>query len=86
MNITLNPVQFLTLYNSVSKDSSPEAKEVKNKMDSILLEVLSSSEEVDKNRKFGLWMKKEREKLSQLEDKLDSINNNVKKKNHTARR
>ena len=85
MNISLNPAQFLTLYNSVTKDSSVEAKEVKNKMDSILLEALVSSDDVNNNAKFGLWMKKEKEKLNELQDKLNSIKQ-IPKKNQQARK
>ena len=85
MNISLNPAQFLTLYNSVTKDSSVEAKEVKNKMDSILLEALVSSDDAHNNAKFGLWMKKEKEKLNELQDKLNSIKQ-IPKKNQQARK
>lgn len=74
MNISLNPEQFLTLYRSIATDEAPAAKEVKDKMDSILLEALRTVDDASNATKFSAWIKQEKEKVLELEDKLKSMN------------
>jgi len=73
MNITLSPEQFLTVYNAVITNPSLEAQEVKNKMDSVIIEALSTIDDSQNHSKFSHWIKKEKEKVVAMEVELKSI-------------
>jgi len=73
MNVQLNPEQFLAVYNSITSIASIEAKEVKIKMESVILEALTIIDDSSNQSKFSHWMKKEKEKLNALEDQLKLI-------------
>lgn len=73
MNLNLSPSQFLVMYGMVLKDSSPEALEIRAKMESVLLEALSTIDDAKNQDKFVHWIKKEEEKVSALTNELKSI-------------
>ena len=73
MNIQLSPEQFLTVYSSLLTNTSIEAKEIKNKMDSVLLDALSTIDDATNQSKFTHWMKKEKERVTAMNDELQSI-------------
>ena len=73
MNVTLNPTQFLTVYDLLTKCSLPDAKEVKSKMDLIILEALTTADSVKNDVRFTHWKKQEIEKIDALKNELKSI-------------
>lgn len=79
MILSLNPEQFLTVYYSVSLNSSLTAQEIKAKMDTQLLDALSFVDDSKNQSKFSTWVKFEKEKLDTLEKELKTIKtkNNV---------
>jgi len=77
MNIQLNPEQFLAVYSSLLTNASIEAKEIKSKMDSVLLDALSTIDDSTNQNKFAHWMKKEKEKVTALNDELQTIKNST---------
>lgn len=77
MNLTLNPEQFLAVYNCINTAMSPPAQEVKSKMDLILLNVLSSIDDSKNQAKFDSWMKQEAAKVESLKTDLKMINSTI---------
>lgn len=73
MNIILNPEQFLKIYTTLVINQSIEMVEVKNKMESIILEALSTINNSNNQLKFFHWIEKEKEKIVELENKLKLI-------------
>ena len=73
MIVNLNPQQFLAVYNSLTVDSSLTAKEVKSKMDLVLIEALSSVDDSKSQLKFSNWTKQEEKKVEALKTELASI-------------
>ena len=77
MILSLNPEQFLAIYNSVNTNSSLTAQEIKSKMDLILLNALSLINDSKNQSRLDNWMKQEKEKVENLESELKSIRNLV---------
>lgn len=77
MILSLNPEQFLAIYNSVNTNSSLTAQEIKSKMDLILLDALSLINDSKNQSRLDNWMKQEKEKVENLESELKSIRNLV---------
>ena len=75
MILSLNPEQFLAIYNSVNTNSSLTAQEIKSKMDLILLDALSLINDSKNQSRLDNWMKQEKEKVENLESELKSIRN-----------
>ncbi len=73
MILDLNPEQFLLVYNHVSSNLSSPAQELKMKMESPLLEALSSIDDTKNQSRFSSWMKQEKEKVVHLENDLKNI-------------
>ena len=73
MVLNLNPQQFLAVYNSLTIDTSLTAKEVKSKMDLVLIEALSSVDDSKSQLKFNSWTKQEEKKVEALKTELASI-------------
>lgn len=73
MNISLSPEQFIAVYNSIIVNPSREAYEVRSKMQSIILDALSTIDDSTNHNKFSHWMKKEQERLTDLQNELNSI-------------
>jgi len=73
MILSLNPQQFLAVYNSVTINSSLTSQEVKSKMELILLDALSQIDDSKNQNKFDHWIKQEKEKVSSLENELKMI-------------
>jgi hypothetical protein len=74
MNLNLTPQQFLAIYDSLSSDAT-SSKEVKHKMNSMLLDALSIVDDSKNQNKFGNWIKQEKEKVEGLQTELKSIRN-----------
>lgn len=77
MNINLSPAQFLTVYNCLSDLKTLEAQEIKNKMNAVLVDALSSIDDVDSHNKFNHWFKKEKEKVNTLQEQLNTIDDGI---------
>lgn len=77
MILNLSAEQFLLVYNKVLADPTQPALDLKNKMDSLLLDVLSSIEDAKNKTKFSTWIKQEQDRVSSLKDELKSINENI---------
>jgi hypothetical protein len=77
MILSLNPEQFLAIYNSVNTNSSLTAQEIKSKMDLILLDALSLINDSKNQSRLDNWMKQEKGKVENLESELKSIRNLV---------
>lgn len=73
MILNLNPEQFLLVYNRISDNSNLTAQDLKSKMDAMLLEALSSIDDVKLKSKFSTWIKQEKEKVDHLESELKNI-------------
>lgn len=73
MNLNLSPNQFLAMYGMVLKECSPEAIELRIKMEAVLLDALSMIDDAKNQDKFVHWIKKEEEKVSALATDLKSI-------------
>jgi hypothetical protein len=73
MKLTLSPEQFLAVYNCVTVNQGLTAQEVKSKMDLVLLDALSSIDEVQNQSKFSHWAKQEEDKISNLQHELKTI-------------
>lgn len=73
MIVNLNPQQFLAVYNSLTADPSLTAKEVKSKMDLVLIEALSNVDESKGQLKFNNWAKQEERKVEALKTELASM-------------
>lgn len=73
MILNLNSEQFLAVYTCIASSSSLTAQEVKSKMDVILLEALSSTDDSKNQSKFDHWMKQEKERVEGLKTELKTI-------------
>lgn len=77
MILSLNAEQFLLVYNKVSDNPAPSAQELKNKMDTILLDALSLIEDSKNQTKFSSWIKQEQERITFLNSELKIIKENI---------
>jgi len=77
MILSLNPQQFLAVYNSVATNSSLTSQEVKSKMELILLDALSQIDDSKNQNKFDNWIKREKEKVHVLQSELKTLNSSV---------
>lgn len=77
MILNLNAEQFLLVYNKISTDPIPPALELKNKMEILLLDALSSIEDAKNQAKLSNWIKQERDRVTSLENELKSISENI---------
>jgi len=75
--LSLNAEQFLLVYNKVSDNPAPSAQELKNKMDTILLDALSLIEDSKNQTKFSSWIKQEQERITFLNSELKIIKENI---------
>lgn len=77
MILNLNAEQFLLVYNRILDNPAPPAQELKNKMDALLLDALSSIEETKNQTKFSSWVKQEQERVAFLKSELKTIKENI---------
>jgi len=77
MILSLNPQQFLAVYNCVTINSSVTLQEVKSKMELILLDALSQIDDSKNQNKFDNWIKREKEKVQVLQSELKTLNSSV---------
>jgi NAD-specific glutamate dehydrogenase len=77
MILNLNAEQFLLIYNKLLTDPAQSAHDLKNKMDILLLDLLSSMEDAKNQAKFSSWIKQEQDRISSLKSELKVINENI---------
>jgi len=77
MILNLNAEQFLFVYNRILDNPTQPAQELKNKMDALLLDALSSVEETKNQTKFSSWVKQEQERVASLKSELKTIKDNI---------
>jgi hypothetical protein len=81
MNLQLNPQQALALYELIiaATASSPKSElsdrlgEVKIKLQSSVVEALDAIYSTSNKDKFSSWIKKEQDKISQLNSQLEKL-------------
>ena len=82
MNLNLTPQQFLALYNSLSYqlDSTSSdtpgwgpVNQIRNAMNDVILDSLTSSETSRVQEKYGVWLEREQNKINHLKKELEDL-------------
>ena len=73
MNVSLSPEEFVELYSTLTASTSEKMQDLRNKMTTILVETLTSVNDETNKTKFPHWLKREQEKVADLETQLKSI-------------